>query len=204
MFNVSPQSFIVDFLHEPNFALFDWQSAFIEDLQIPQFVVHGVIKDRQIGFTSVSIDYALWKAFTKAYHQCLFIVADISTRDVIINAVNDRMMKFQSCTNSKFISWSTRDGFTFKNGSGIKVIKWQSSISRSERADLLIFDEAAMINDLKDAWLCLFPTISRAGQVILASTLRGKDEFCERIESLRSSNAFIVHTITSCVAFSQQ
>jgi len=204
VFDLSPQSFITDFLHKPQFMLYDWQSAFIEELRIPQYAVHGVVKGRQIGFTSIFVDYAFWKSFRYVDHHTLIITTDQCACKYVMQLVYKRIDTFIDQEHFNLALRRYHDEVIFKNGSSIKVISSSLNVDRDERTALLIFDEAAFMRNLKEMWLSLFPAMSTEGQVILASTPSGKNEFYGRIEGLRSSNAFIVHTIPSSIIHSQQ
>lgn len=197
MLNVTPQSFITDFFHDPPFSLHAWQSAFIEDLRIPQFSIHGVVKGRQIGFSDLIIDYALWKSFRQSNHNTIIVTMNTGMRNHLAQRIYHRIDTFIARAAFDFIAHKCITNVTFKNGSRVKVIRSHPDAGCGEQANLLVFDEAAYIPDLKEMWVSMFPTVYPEGTVILASTPHGKNEFYHRIQELKSSNAFIVHTIPS-------
>jgi hypothetical protein len=61
----------------------------------------------------------------------------------------------------------------FKNGSQIKASATSGDAGRSEALSLLVLDEAAFIENMKDLWTGVYPTLATGGRCIAISTPNG-------------------------------
>jgi hypothetical protein len=80
-----------------------------------------------------------------------------------------------------------------KNGSQIKAIASSPDAGRSEALSLLIFDEAAFIDDIDDIWASAQSTLSTGGSCIALSTPNGVGNWFHKtwVGAEESINPFI-------------
>lgn len=71
------------------------------------------------------------------------------------------------------ISIDNRTSFELSNGSQIKAASTSGDAGRSEALSLLVIDEAAHVDGLKELWTGLYPTLSTGGRCIALSTPNG-------------------------------
>ena len=182
--------------------MYDWQWRFINEILIPQYYVHGVVKGRQIGFSSLMVDLMVHNSLTKSSHVSMMIVIQRVVAHNLLSWCLDRITCLETKTGMDLIASQTNNGVTLVNGSKITFKTCHTDAGKGEHVHLLIFDEAAFMPHFNDVWLAMFPTVGPDGKIILGSTPHGKNDFYKHIERLRTSNVFLVHEIPSSAVHS--
>ena len=179
-----------------NFMMFPFQ-----DKVLKQFTEHTrniILKNRQMGLSTLSAAYALWLMI---FRKDSFILVIATKQDVAKNIINK--VRF---AHGNLPSWlklkCTEDnklGQSYINGSWIKAITTSAEDSgRSEGVTLLIVDEAAFIKGMDELWGGLQPTLSTGGDVIVLSTPNGMGNWFHKtyqyaMEGKNTFNSITLH-----------
>lgn len=193
----SPASFITEFLHPSGYQLHDWQRRFINEILVPQYHIHGLVKGRQIGFTSLMLDLMIHSSLTRSNHNSMMVVRHLNSCHSLTHEMLNRISHLETKTGMTLVSHQDKRSVTLVNGSAIRFITCNLNATCSESAKLLIFDGAAFMRNFNEVWLAMFPTVGPEGRIIIGSTPNGKNDFYHHIERLRSSNVFLVHEVPS-------
>ena len=80
----------------------------------------------------------------------------------------------------------------YSNGSQIKATSSSGDAGRSEALSLLVFDEAAFIDNIEDIWISAQSTLSTGGNAIILSTPNGVGNFFHKtwVEAEEDVNGF--------------
>jgi hypothetical protein len=152
------------------FHLFPFQEKTLTQFNSNRFNV--VLKSRQTGISTLSAGYALWKMIFNSDFNVLVIA---TKQDVAKNLVT-KVRVMHELLPSWLKNGSMEDNklsLRLTNGSQIKAIASSPDAGRSEALSLLIFDEAAFIDDIDDIWVAAQSTLSTGGSCIALSTPNG-------------------------------
>lgn len=162
-----------------DFDLYPFQKDCIEDFL--EFKYNIILKSRQLGLSTVTAAYCLWFAM---FHRAKNIVIMATKLEVGKNMVGKIREAFQllPAWMLEKLNLSDPDAesvkyIKFSNGSKITAIPTAKDAGRSEAVSLLVVDEAAHIENLKELWLGIKPTLSTGGKAIVFSTPAGKSNF---------------------------
>lgn len=152
------------------FDLYPFQENTLDSLQVNQNTI--VLKCRQMGISTLISGYSLWLMLFHNDKSILVLAIKQETAKNIVKKV--RYM------NSALPSWLKMEtpednklSISFTNGSFIKATTSSTEAGRSEALSLLIFDEAAFIDDIESIWTAARPTLSHGGQCAAISTPNG-------------------------------
>jgi hypothetical protein len=152
------------------FHLFPFQEKTLTQFANNRFNI--VLKSRQTGISTLSAGYALWKMIFNSDFNVLVIA---TKQDVAKNLVT-KVRVMHELLPSWLKNGSMEDNklsLRLTNGSQIKAIASSPDAGRSEALSLLIFDEAAFIDDIDDIWVAAQSTLSTGGSCIALSTPNG-------------------------------
>jgi hypothetical protein len=152
------------------FHLFPFQEKTLTQFAGNRFNI--VLKSRQTGISTLSAGYALWKMIFNSDFNVLVIA---TKQDVAKNLVT-KVRVMHELLPSWLKNGSMEDNklsLRLTNGSQIKAIASSPDAGRSEALSLLIFDEAAFIDDIDDIWVAAQSTLSTGGSCIALSTPNG-------------------------------
>jgi hypothetical protein len=152
------------------FHLFPFQEKTLIQFAGNRFNV--VLKSRQTGISTLSAGYALWKMIFNSDFNVLVIA---TKQDVAKNLVT-KVRVMHELLPSWLKGGSMEDNklsLRLTNGSQIKAIASSPDAGRSEALSLLIFDEAAFIDDIDEIWVAAQSTLSTGGSCIALSTPNG-------------------------------
>lgn len=143
------------------FNLYPFQKTFLKIVLLKHFIV--TLKSRQVGMSTITQAYCLWCALHYSKFEILIISAnrDNATsflrklREMYNNLDNDYKTFIPATSDNKL-------SMEFANGSKITTMAATASSSRGESVNLLVFDEAAFINNVDEVYRGTMPTISRA------------------------------------------
>lgn len=179
------------------FKLYPFQQSIINDLQNHRFNV--LRKFRQAGCTTIASSYALW--------FCLFFgnktVAVLSKGEVEATEIIERIkLMYEELPDwlKQFMPLieDNKHSIKFKNGSRIKSRSSAKQSGRSISGSLLIIDEAAFVENIRELWAAVYPIISTGGRAFVLSTVNGIGNwFYETYtEAVKKVNAFHAIDIT--------
>ena len=140
--------------------------------QISQNRYNIILKSRQLGISTLTAGYALWRMLFKSDFNVLVIA---TKQDVAKNLVTKVRVMHENLP--KWLSGSVLEdnklSLRLKNGSQIKAISSKGDAGRSEALSLLIFDEAAFIDKIDEIWTAAQQTLATGGDCIALSTPNG-------------------------------
>ena len=152
------------------FHLFPFQEKTLTQFAANRFNV--VLKSRQTGISTLSAGYALWKMIFNSDFNVLVIATkqdvakNLVTKVRVMHELLPTWLKNGSMEDNKL-------SLRLTNGSQIKAIASSPDAGRSEALSLLIFDEAAFIDDIDEIWVAAQSTLSTGGSCIALSTPNG-------------------------------
>ena len=152
------------------FHLYPFQEKTLTEFKNNRFNV--VLKSRQTGISTLSAGFSLWKMIFNSDFNILVIATkqevakNLVTKVRVMHELLPSWMKGGSLEDNKL-------SLRLANGSQIKAIASSPDAGRSEALSLLIFDEAAFIDDIDEIWLSAQSTLSTGGSCIALSTPNG-------------------------------
>jgi hypothetical protein len=152
------------------FQLFPFQEKTLTQFNGNRFNV--VLKSRQTGISTLCAGFALWKMIFNSDFNVLVIA---TKQDVAKNLVT-KVRVMHELLPSWLKGGSMEDNklsLRLQNGSQVKAIASSPDAGRSEALSLLIFDEAAFIDDIDEIWVAAQSTLSTGGSCIALSTPNG-------------------------------
>lgn len=171
------------------FELFDFQEDLIQQLEDNRYNI--CLKARQLGISTLSAAYALWKMVFQDDFNILVLATKQSVAKNLVTKVrvmNDFLpsyLQLDCIENNKL-------NLRFSNGSQIKAVSSTPDSARSEALSLLILDEAAFIPKAEEVWTSAQATLSTGGKVFLLSTPNGSSGLFFRLwqDALAGLNDF--------------
>lgn len=152
------------------FHLFPFQEKTLTEFKNNRFNI--VLKSRQTGISTLSAGFSLWKMLFNTDFNVLVIATkqevakNLVTKVRVMHELLPTWLKGGSLEDNKL-------SLRLKNGSQIKAIASSPDAGRSEALSLLIFDEAAFIDDIDEIWASAQSTLSTGGSCIALSTPNG-------------------------------
>jgi hypothetical protein len=173
-----------------SFQLFPFQEKTLTEFKNNRFNI--VLKSRQTGISTLSAGFSLWKMLFNSDFNVLVIATkqevakNLVTKVRVMHELLPTWLKGGSLEDNKL-------SLRLKNGSQIKAIASSPDAGRSEALSLLIFDEAAFIDDIDDIWASAQSTLSTGGSCIALSTPNGVGNWFHRqwVGSEEGTNPFI-------------
>jgi hypothetical protein len=152
------------------FQLFPFQEKTLTQFKDNRFNV--VLKSRQTGISTLCAGFSLWKMIFNTDFNVLVIATkqevakNLVTKVRVMHELLPSWLKGGSMEDNKL-------SLRLQNGSQIKAIASSPDAGRSEALSLLIFDEAAFIDDIDEIWVSAQSTLSTGGSCIALSTPNG-------------------------------
>jgi len=153
------------------FKTYPFQDACVKDFVKHRFNI--VLKSRQLGLSTVSAAFSLWRAIFYKEKNILVIATKLATAGNFIKKVKTMLAALPPWLVIPKITSETKTAIEFSNGSTIKAVPTSDDAGRSEALSLLIIDEAAFIRNFEELWKGLYPTLSTGGSAIILSTPNG-------------------------------
>jgi hypothetical protein len=146
--------------------LYDFQEDILTELK--EFRYNICLKSRQLGISTLSAAFALWKM---VFHDDYNILVIATKQEVAKNLVtkvrimNDYLPSYLkiNCIEDNKLS------LKFSNGSQIKAASSSPDSARSEALSLLIIDEAAFVPKADEIWTAAQQTLSTGGSAFVLS-----------------------------------
>ncbi len=142
------------------FDMYDFQENIIKLLLANHFVI--TLKSRQVGLSTLTQAICLWSALHYANYQVMILSAGQRAASNFLGKIRhmyeylpENRWKLKLITDNK-------QSLEFENGSKIVAIPATRSSSLGESINLLIIDEAAMIERVEEVYQGAYPTLSRA------------------------------------------
>jgi hypothetical protein len=153
------------------FKTYEFQDDCLREFNKHRFNI--VLKSRQLGLSTITAAYSLWKAIFYRQKSVLVIATKLSTAQNFIRKVKVMLENLPPWLVISEVTSQTKTQIEFANGSIVKAVPTSEDAGRSEALSLLIVDEAAFIRDFDELWKGLYPTLSTGGNAIILSTPAG-------------------------------
>jgi hypothetical protein len=172
------------------FQLFPFQEKTLIEFHHNRFNI--ILKSRQTGISTLSAGFSLWKMLFNEDFNILVIATkqevakNLVTKVRVMHELLPSWLKGSSLEDNKL-------SLRLANGSQIKAIASSPDAGRSEALSLLIFDEAAFIDDIDEIWTSAQSTLSTGGSCIALSTPNGVGNWFHKtwVGSEEGTNPFI-------------
>ena len=152
------------------FHLFPFQEKTLTEFKNNRFNI--VLKSRQTGISTLSAGYALWSMLFNTDFNVLVIATKQEVAKNLVTKVRVMYELLPSWLKGGALE-DNKLSLKLQNGSQIKAIASSPDAGRSEALSLLIFDEAAFIDDIDEIWKAAQSTLSTGGACIALSTPNG-------------------------------
>lgn len=152
------------------FDLYPFQEDVLNELK--EFRYNICLKSRQLGISTLSAAFALWKmVFNEDYNILVIatkqdVAKNLVTKVRVMNEYLPSYLKIDCIEDNKL-------SLKFSNGSQIKAVSSSPDAARSEALSLLIIDEAAFIPKAEEIWTSAQQTLSTGGSAFVLSTPNG-------------------------------
>jgi hypothetical protein len=155
------------------FHLYPFQENCLTDFKDNRFNI--ILKSRQLGLSTLSAGYILWKMLFNQDFNALVIATKVTVAKNLVEKVrvmHDLLPIWLRDGGSSSVE-DNKLSLKLKNGSQVKAIASSPDAGRSEALSLLVVDEAAFIRDIDEIWLSAQSTLSTGGAAIVLSTPNG-------------------------------
>lgn len=155
------------------FRLYDFQKDLVRDFEIKNNIV--ILKARQLGISTVTAAYVVWNILFQEEKKVVIIATCLRVAQELMKKVKKAFDNLPEEFKKMVmpIAKNTQTEFGLANGSELVSLPASENASRSLASSLLIFDEAAFIDNMGDVWTAAQPTLSTGGKAILLSTPNG-------------------------------
>lgn len=143
--------------------------AYLEDSKVL------ILKARQIGFTTLTLNFCLWKAL---FHDDFSVIIlskkedDAKAALAMARLAYDQLPSDVKARVPKRLD-NSASKMTFANGSWIESHPAANNPARGRTASLMILDEWAFMPNPDDAWASVSPVADIGGRIIALSTANG-------------------------------
>jgi len=152
------------------FELYPFQGNSLDEIQHSKNTI--ILKCRQMGISTLISGYSLWLML---FHNDKSILVLAIKQETAKNTI--KKVRYMNSALPSWLKMQTPEdnklSLAFSNGSFIKATTSSGEAGRSEALSLLIFDEAAFIDDIASIWTAARPTLSHGGQCVAISTPNG-------------------------------
>ncbi len=152
------------------FHLYPFQEKTLTQFHNNRFNI--VLKSRQTGISTLTAAYSLWKmTFNEDFNVLVIAIKQEVAKNLVtkVRVMYENLPSWMRVPSEEDNKLSLR----LKNGSQIKAIPSAPDAGRSEALSLLVFDEAAFIDDINEIWTSATPALSTGGSCIALSTPNG-------------------------------
>jgi hypothetical protein len=172
------------------FRTFEFQDQVLKDMKDYRFNV--VLKARQLGLSTIVAGYIAWLMLFHRDKNVLVLATKLLSASNLVKKVKYIIRSLPDWLMIADVSVDNRNSFELTNGSQIKASATSGDAGRSEALSLLVLDEAAFIENMKDLWTGVYPTMATGGRCIAISTPNGVGNWFHQtyIDSESGTNDF--------------
>ena len=153
------------------FKTYDFQTELVENLALHRFLI--CLKARQLGISTISAAYISWLVLFHRDKNVLIAATKLATAANLVRKVKTILKNLPQWLKISELIVDNKNSIELSNGSQVKASSTSVDAGRSEALSLLVIDEAAHIENLRDLWTGLYPTISTGGRCLAISTPSG-------------------------------
>jgi hypothetical protein len=178
------------------FKLFPKQKELIENYEKNNFVI--LKKPRQAGITTTTaawVSHRVGLADDLRPERILLIANKHETSQKFLAQVKEFLSQYPKWMGvsvaKEAVKWNEKH-IILKNGSEVKAVATSIDSLRGYSPTIVIFDEAAFIDNGDELWKATFPSLSTGGKCFMISTTNGMDAlyFVTYDSSLQGKNDF--------------
>ena len=174
------------------FHLYPFQENCLTDFKQDRFNI--ILKSRQLGLSTLSAGFILWKMLFNEDFNALVIATKVTVAKNLVEKVrvmHDLLPIWLRDGGNSSVE-DNKLSLKLKNGSQVKAIASSPDAGRSEALSLLVVDEAAFIRDIDEIWLSAQSTLSTGGSAIVLSTPNGVGNWFHKmwVEGESGANGF--------------
>lgn len=161
------------------FDLYPFQEDCIRDFN--EYKYNIILKSRQLGLSTSTAAYCLWLAMFHRDKNIIIMATKLEVGKFMVGKIREAFQMIPKWL-LEMLELSEPEAesvkyLRFSNGSKITAIPTSKDAGRGEAVSLLVVDEAAHIENLKELWLGIRPTLSTGGRAIVFSTPNGKGNY---------------------------
>jgi len=156
-----------------------------------------ILKARQIGFTTLTMAFALWQALFVEDWSCINLSRRQEDAEHALSKAiyaYDRLPEELRCRLPQRVDKSVTK-MTFTNGSHIESHPSRNNPARGRTVSLIVVDEWAFFENPEEAWASIKPTFDVGGRVIALSTANGAGTLFHQMWVGAKSGANTFHPI---------
>lgn len=141
-----------------------------------------ILKARQVGFSTLMANFALWLVFFHPDLQIIFISrTEIMAEDLLAKAkyAYDALPEWMQGRGPKPTARNVQS-LPLDNESSIISVASRSNPARGKTVSWVFVDECAFLENQEEAWAAIEPIADIGGKVVLLSTANGVGNFFHR------------------------
>jgi hypothetical protein len=171
------------------FNLRETQEITVGHLSARQNIV--ILKARQVGFSTLFANYALWKVLTGDSYSVLFLSRNREEAVYLLSKAKFTYARLPMWLKKRLpkLNRSNEQRMMFANHSGITSLPSRKDAARGRTTSLLIADEFASLEDQEEAWAAMRPATDIGGQVVVLSTAKGSGDLFETLWNKATTKA---------------
>jgi hypothetical protein len=180
------------------FNMYQYQKNIVDIYEQSRFCIGTTA--RQMGITSLTSAYMLWKLTFESDFQIAVVVRNIASGQEIISRLMDAFYQLPDFLKQTVTCRNMRE-IKFENGSGIVALTANSPhTARGRSLNLVFFDDFAYTNraNAEEIWQTIVPCMSATnGRLIVTSAPSTTNTLFYRIleDALKGTNGFHPFTI---------
>ena len=172
------------------FKLFPFQERMISEIHGNRFSL--VRKFRQAGITTLSAAYSLWTIIFHDHKNVMVVsIGDRESRSFLERVVG----MFDDLPEWLKPVEIMRNKHVLRLSTGSQVKSQPAGAGRGESVSLLIVDEAAFVDKMREFWMAIYPTISTGGAACIISTVNGMSNLYYELYKAASKNENKFHIV---------
>jgi len=173
-----PEYFINNYVKITNnglvlFNTYDFQDDLLKDFQANRHNV--ILKARQMGISTLTAAYIAWLTLFHEFKEVLVVATKKSVAANLLRKTKKHIKRLPDWLRISDFETDNRHSFELDNESKVTAASTScEDAGRSESLSLLVIDEAAFIEGIKEMWKGVNPTLSETqGSSIVISTPNG-------------------------------
>lgn len=150
------------------FDLYRFQKRIVSEIGEHRFNI--IRKFRQAGVTTIMCAYALWYIIFQEDKNIMVVSIGERESSAFLERVVGMYEELPAWLRPEIVKKNVHN---LRLATGSRIKSQPAGAGRSESVSLLIVDEAAFIDNMREFWKAIFPTISTGGEAVLLSTVNG-------------------------------
>lgn len=156
--------------------LLEFEQANLNAAHLNQYSIF--VKSRQMHFSSLMSAYVAWFAATQYKKNVLVVCPNTSAAREFLNKTRATLQHYFGESWVKNMPDNKSNSIVLSNGSKIQTMGSFKTCGKSEALDLLIFDEAAYIDEIESIWMaCGMTLASKKGKCIIYSSVNYENDW---------------------------